>query len=283
MLEYKIKEGRNLKEDNMIKNSSRVDFSLPEKLDCQFAGRRKTAFTLAEVLITLGIIGIVAAMTLPNLIFSYQEKQTVSKLKKIYSALSQGYNLYIQENGGPFVAESQAAAAASDCQELRNLITIMKKSFKKVHDCNSSYAVSCYSRNYYKTLTGNDYTYGYDEGAAKGKFSFMTMDGMTVGFNWDGSYNQNLIIVDLNGPAKPNRGGYDAFAFYINGYKIMPMDVNYGSRHLNFCKPTDDNTGYGALMNGWGCSWYVLTNENLDYQKCVKGQSKYCDKEYIND
>ena len=38
---------------------------------------RRAAFTLAEVLITLGIIGVVAAMTIPTLITSYKEKQTV--------------------------------------------------------------------------------------------------------------------------------------------------------------------------------------------------------------
>ena len=41
---------------------------------------RKVAFTLAEVLITLGIIGVVAAMTMPSLIQNYQEKATVTKL-----------------------------------------------------------------------------------------------------------------------------------------------------------------------------------------------------------
>ena len=43
---------------------------------------RLTAFTLAEVLITLGIIGIVAAMTMPSLIQNYQEKATVTRVKK---------------------------------------------------------------------------------------------------------------------------------------------------------------------------------------------------------
>ena len=43
---------------------------------------RLAAFTLAEVLITLGIIGIVAAMTMPSLIQNYQEKATVTRVKK---------------------------------------------------------------------------------------------------------------------------------------------------------------------------------------------------------
>lgn len=48
-----------------------------------------SCFTLAEVLITIGIIGIVAAMTLPSLITNYQKKQTVTQLKKVYSIMSQ--------------------------------------------------------------------------------------------------------------------------------------------------------------------------------------------------
>lgn len=47
------------------------------------------AFTMAEVLITLGIIGIVAAMTLPSLIGNYQKKQTAIQLKKFYSIMQQ--------------------------------------------------------------------------------------------------------------------------------------------------------------------------------------------------
>ena len=47
----------------------------------------KKAFTLAEVLITLGIIGVVASMTLPAIIQKNNEKTTVSKLKKVYSVL----------------------------------------------------------------------------------------------------------------------------------------------------------------------------------------------------
>ncbi len=53
----------------------------------------KAAFTLAEVLITLGIIGIVAALTMPALIGNYRKKQTVVQLKKIYSAMSQSVQM----------------------------------------------------------------------------------------------------------------------------------------------------------------------------------------------
>ena len=48
-------------------------------------GLSRSAFTLAEVLITLGIIGVVAAMTLPSLVNNYKEKELVSRTKKLYS------------------------------------------------------------------------------------------------------------------------------------------------------------------------------------------------------
>ena len=47
----------------------------------------KNAFTLAEVLITLGIIGVAAAMTMPSLIAEHIEKSTIARLKKVYSVL----------------------------------------------------------------------------------------------------------------------------------------------------------------------------------------------------
>ena len=61
----------------------------------------RVAFTLAEVLITLGIIGVVAALTLPSLIQRNIEKQRVVQLKKAYSELSQAYNLAVEEFGSP--------------------------------------------------------------------------------------------------------------------------------------------------------------------------------------
>ena len=57
------------------------------------------AFTMAEVLITLGIIGIVAAMTLPAVMGKYQKKVTVEKLKKFYSVITNAARLSEYENG----------------------------------------------------------------------------------------------------------------------------------------------------------------------------------------
>ena len=60
---------------------------------------KKYAFTLAEVLITLGIIGIVAAMTIPTLFQSYKKKMVETKLVKVSSLINQAINAETWEGG----------------------------------------------------------------------------------------------------------------------------------------------------------------------------------------
>ena len=65
------------------------------------AAPRRAAFTLAEVLITLGIIGVVAAMTLPTLIQNHRKHEVETKLAKIYSVVNQAIKLSTVEYGEP--------------------------------------------------------------------------------------------------------------------------------------------------------------------------------------
>ena len=60
---------------------------------------KRTAFTLAEVLITLGIIGIVASLTLPNIIYNYQKHVVETRLQKFYSTINQAVRLTEQDYG----------------------------------------------------------------------------------------------------------------------------------------------------------------------------------------
>lgn len=60
---------------------------------------KKVAFTLAEVLITLGIIGVVAALTMPSLVAKYEKQRTVTQLKKAYSEIAQSLKLAEVEHG----------------------------------------------------------------------------------------------------------------------------------------------------------------------------------------
>ena len=62
---------------------------------------KKCAFTLAEVLITLGIIGVVAAITIPSLVTSYQKHVVETKLAKFNSTMNQAMRLSMVDNGDP--------------------------------------------------------------------------------------------------------------------------------------------------------------------------------------
>ena len=54
---------------------------------------RKIAFTLAEVLITLGIIGVVAALTIPTLMANHRKQVVETSLEKFYSTMNQAIKM----------------------------------------------------------------------------------------------------------------------------------------------------------------------------------------------
>ncbi|MBP3924787.1 type II secretion system protein [bacterium] len=81
------------------KQGHKVHCVAPVPFAPQGAREKKAAFTLAEVLITLGIIGIVAAMTLPALVSKYKEQVFVNAAKKNYSTILNALNLWNSENG----------------------------------------------------------------------------------------------------------------------------------------------------------------------------------------
>src|SRR5574344_1226697 len=85
--------------DRVDTKQTSIVFPRPLWERARVRGLKKCAFTLAEVLITLGIIGVVAALTIPTLINSYQEKATITALKKFYSVASQACLLAKVENG----------------------------------------------------------------------------------------------------------------------------------------------------------------------------------------
>ena len=60
---------------------------------------KHAAFTLAEVLITLGIIGVVAALTMPALIQQQHKLVVETRLKKFYSVINQAITMSEKDNG----------------------------------------------------------------------------------------------------------------------------------------------------------------------------------------
>jgi prepilin-type N-terminal cleavage/methylation domain-containing protein len=179
-------------------------------------GKKKAAFTLAEVLITLGIIGIVAAMTIPNLITNYRKKQTVAKLQKVISVLNQAYRQSYDELGYP-----------------DDNLTISGKNYFNTYwapylsgatRCSSCSACG-YSSSPFTSLSGGHASLGCFTDT---RVPFYLKDGVWVMLmlRSETSAGQkisvNYLIVDLNGSSLPNKYGIDVFMLTRTEKGILP-------------------------------------------------------------
>ncbi|HIS35924.1 TPA: type II secretion system protein [Candidatus Scatousia excrementigallinarum] len=230
----------------------------------------KFGFTLAEVLITLGIIGIVAAMTLPSLVQSHKEKQTVAQLKKFYSTISNAMLLAYNEHGpledwgivdGGSSEEEYAEGNAFKNKFIYNL----KPYLNILSFCefgNSSCEKEPYSM---KSLDGTIHT------LAGVKFlpHLVLADGSTINHLWFSKASQyGEIYVDLNGAKAPNTLGIDIFVFGIFENKLIPYGLTHIDKFKQFRFENLCSLKVKNRMNGYGCAAWVIFEENMQYLKC---------------
>ncbi len=86
----------------------------------KFGMTQWAGFTLAEVLVTLGIIGVVAALTMPVLTAAYQKKVMVTRLQKFYSVFKQAANMKIAEDGALDTSMINVARSPDQMMEFFN-------------------------------------------------------------------------------------------------------------------------------------------------------------------
>ena len=104
----------------------------------------KKAFTLAEVLVTLGIIGVVSAMTVPTLMQNHQRKTYVTQLHKVYNEFSQALVQYQTDRNAINLTEAGLTSQV-------NFNSFISNYFKTVQMCDS--LTPCFTDDY-KTLNG---------------------------------------------------------------------------------------------------------------------------------
>lgn len=226
-------------------------FTLTEVFLPHSAGRPKTAFTLAEVLITLGIIGVVAALTLPTLIQNYRDKVMVSQAKKTYSNFSNVLNLMKSQVGasdysGIFATGETAGEIVQNFAKYYNGSTVCLESSDQ---CGTVYNVKRAISNY------KDEEFGYPR--------LTNADGSSIHFRNIDEYscivvsgvpNHNdgrcaTIVLDVNGEKKgPNQYGADVHQIIIYPKKTAP------------CGVTTCNGDYGALGT-------IFLDGKLNYKK----------------
>lgn len=235
---------------------------------------KRPGFTLAEVLITLGIIGILAAMTFPSLIGKYKEKQRVTQLKKTYSVLSQAFLSAKLEYGDPRNWGLTASRIGTD--EDGNAIVdsssqiLVKNIFSKyIKHVNGKQEQTF--RNYI-SLDGRNYN---TDGDAKidNNSSLYLPDGTIIDFGWMNEDCNNTVVgcgdIQVFLPEKTAQLGISSFYFYFTPDAIKPWG---NSEHTDrsfekYCDRKNSN-GISATEQGRSCTAWVIYNENMDYLHC---------------
>ena len=236
-------------------------FFIPsEILHCRSSKAYNIAFTLAEVLITLGIIGVVAALTIPNVIAKYQEMVAVVRLKKSYSVVTNAINRAMAEEGYSNYAELFTGTNAEVADKIFKYMNIIERCNKlDAHGCGTRYTI----KNAYKV---NDGTGGVANDNAHGERALL-IDGSLIRItknddavisgnscsttyqahkkNPDGSYIPDgnggyemetytvnicgAIMIDVDGPKGKNQFGYDNYAIRVTGTKLTNDSSAYGN------------------------------------------------------
>ena len=173
------------------------------------------AFTLAETLITLGVIGVVAAITIPNLIAHYQKESVATQLKKTYSTISQAVRMSEAENGE--VAGWDMADKRKEVVFDTYLVPFLKCSKKEV----KAQEINYYNPNGQREsglaiVRGGATAYTLLSGV-----QIVVNNGVVTGVGPNAGAGTGFgMIIDLNGyDTLPNRFGRDTFYMVITTEK----------------------------------------------------------------
>ena len=241
--------------------------------------KKYTGFTLAETLIALAIIGVVAALTIPSLVEKYQERARVTALKKFYSVITQAVQMAVLEHGTP-----DMWGLTDDSSPMAVYVLPYLKHSKL---CGTDEKSKCHTAQKLYQRNGNYYGPGIFNGSKNnGRTGLQLADGMVVGtytqfVNTDtpdgGEICANSLgtgsatnicgeyMVDVNGSASPNTYGKDIFIFNLaKDGTVIPV----GARNYTSSAYTFEGACLPETVAGLGCAAWVIENGNMDYWHC---------------
>ena len=191
--------------------------------------RQKAAFTLAEVLITLGIIGIVAAMTLPTLLSNVQDKILESESKKAANIVANGYKLMMARDEIFNIKDMPMW----QCQDLTCVSGIHREIFNISND-NQAVLENLKNVKYYNSKN-QAVPFSWEREPV---YAFITTDGFAYGVlepdNWD-EVNSFDIIADVNANNNPNRVAKDLHKYRFSGEGGQLFDVTDELEQVSEC------------------------------------------------
>lgn len=217
---------------------------------------QRYGFTLAEVLITLSIIGVVAAMTIPTLINNTQDAQYKSALKKSFAVLNQAIELVRSNNGGTMLG------AFSD-NDSTSLQTALAPYLSYIKSCNNSSNDGCWhvANNWY-LLNNTKENMGYSTPG------FVLKDGTLIVTYWQTSacsstistnYNYTrcgFFVFDVNGFKGPNTIGKDIYGVEILPTQFLPS----GATPVDSSQICNSSASNNEDNSGWSCTAKYLLN-----------------------
>ncbi len=185
--------------------------------------KKFTAFTLSEVLVTVGIIGVISALTVPALVRNYQEEAQAVQLRKVFSEIESAIDMLITEEGKTSLASTSIARD-------NGVDNFIKTHLKTIKTCDSSNTNECFANENYlpisgngsKTFTcsGNSYILANSAAICASKTFLVDIDGSLNGEKLENASRQvkgvNIeLYIDINGSKEPNIGGRDMFHVFI--------------------------------------------------------------------
>ena len=236
-------------------------------------------FTLAEVLITLSILGVVAALTVPSIHRKWQDAYTISAVRQAYSILDNAFRIMYLEQGDSRSWDIPSNLSGSNLNEwiVKNkLLPYLKVQKYCGHDygCMPGQHDSgiIWSNTYaaYRTLNNKKGEWCDTNGGGYNNGKMVLANGMALAFNnftITANHRGATVRVDINGKKGPNRYGYDVF-FFVAGVKGVVLENKcssegpYGCYYNNpkYCK-------IGSTDEYNSCANWIIKHGNLDYRK----------------
>ena len=213
--------------------------------------KNKPAFTLAEVLIVIGIIGIVAAITIPNLINNYNAKKLRTQFLKSYSLITQMFKQYSDDGQTNTICR----------QTYKQFINYSSNATDCGYDGSTCYKEDV--SNKYKTINNQTFSNGrLNDGM------ILLPSGELLMFE-DGNAAKGIILisVDINGYKNPpNKAGYDLFTFqYIDGEVFAMGDTKTYYVGKDYCDITKNDKSVGGIS----CALFAKDDSEY-FKKAVK-------------
>lgn len=208
-------------------------------------------FSLAEIVVTLMIIGVIASMTMPSLVGNVNRKEYAARLQSSYSTINQAIAKMELDNG--------PVGKNMYWTDPEQFWPLFAEQFNTLKVCGLNEA-GCFTDTKLRFLNGEESS-NYDGNG----YSLRTTNGLSYNYNIESSPETRglsdedklniigRILVDLNSEKGPNKYGEDIFIFcLVKGKGFVPSG-------------TFDNSKCARAENGLTCASKVLQEGKIDY------------------